>query len=121
MTEPTRITPNDKAKVVCDLIKGGEQVREGQRLVVLRGPSPVEGGFEVWAQLYDKSVKVDMDQHRVFINPPTQIVVKDKVVTNEDTGEFEERVVRQDPAEAFWTILWDSVLTTPNPRDRRKR
>jgi hypothetical protein len=114
-------TPNSKASAVCNAVKGGDNARGIQRLSILRGPSPVDGGFEVWVQLYENDVKVRIDQHRVFINPPINVVVQDVVIVNEETGEFIERIVREDPTEAFWTILWDSVLTHPNPRIRRSR
>lgn len=121
MAKADEVTPNTKADAVCKAVKGGDKVRGKQRLSILQGPSPVEGGFEVWAQLYEGDVEVPMDQHRVFINPPTKVVIKDKVILDAETGEFEERVVREDPAEAFWTILWDSVLTTPNASARGRR
>jgi hypothetical protein len=114
-------TPNSKANAVCKAIKGGDKTRGNQRLTILRGPSPVEGGFEVWAQLYEDDVEVPMDQHRVFINPPTQVMVDDRVGIDVETGEFITPVVRNDPAGAFWTVLWDSILANPNPRGRRKR
>jgi hypothetical protein len=121
MVKAKRVTPNTKANAVCAAVKGGDQMRGTQRLVIIDGPSPVEGGFEVWAQLYEDGVEVRMDQHRVFINPPTQVMVDDRVGIDVETGEFITPVVRDDPAGAFWTVLWDSILANPNPRGRRKR
>lgn len=118
---PRRITPNSKADAVCKAVKGGHKTEGTLRLAVLEGPTPVEGGFEVWVQLYEDDVEVRMDQHRVFINPPTQVVEDDRVGIDVETGQFIERVVRDAPAEAFWAVVWDSVMTNPNPRGRRRR
>jgi hypothetical protein len=121
MAKTDKVTPNSKANSVCKAIKEKSKTKNGKRLEILEGPLPVEGGYEVWVQLYDNDVEVRIDQHRVFINPPTQVTVDDRVGIDVETGQFIDRVVRSDPAEAFWAVVWESVLTTPNARGRRKR
>jgi hypothetical protein len=79
-------------------------------LVVDREPELIYGpdgdvvGVDAWVRQFDRAGReVRIDPHRRVINPPTV-----------HEGE-------SDPAEAFYRVVEDSVLTTPNARGWRTR
>lgn len=110
-----------RAETIVELVKTTESVRGGKVLTLTRPVSlTADGeGVEVWVRLHEDGVEVRIDPHRVFINPPLQIVKSQAEGMNVDTGEFFSRQVQMDPEAAFWSILWDSVDSTPNSRNWR--
>lgn len=82
----------------------------GGHLVVDREPELIHGpggdvvGVDAWVRLFDRAGReVRVDPHRRIVNPPT----------------VHEGV--QDPAEAFYRVVEDSVVGTPNARGWRTR
>ncbi|MGD9889877.1 MAG: hypothetical protein AB7U18_01110 [Dehalococcoidia bacterium] len=60
-------------------------------------------GVDAWIRLFKDGSELPVDPHRIFINPP---LIHDRIY---------------DPRTAFETILWQSVIGTPNPRGWRTR
>lgn len=104
-----------------------EQERDGRRLVLSAPPGLVydangePSGVDAWVRLFEGGRELPVDPHRIFINPPTGVVVDDRDGFDIATGKFVKPQSRQDPKAAFWNILWDSVTGTPNPRGWRTR
>ena len=78
-------------------------------------------GIDAMVRLFSaQGDELPVDPHRVCINPPTQIVVKD---TEHDAAGnvVNERILRPAPEEAYWEWLWQSVTEVPNERGWRTR
>lgn len=100
------MSPRERATAVLQGLREREQTRGTQRLVIEEGPDPVTNpkgeqvGVEMMVRLYDGKDEVQIDPHRVFVNPPTRM----------------DKDSETDPNGALWHILWDSVITSPNRR-----
>ncbi len=105
-TRPRIATPKkDRVRQIVRGVKSKAQIRNGRRLVIERGPSAVRNdagevvGVSVYVRLFEGRVEVPIDRHRIFINPPIQLIKNGKRVRK--------------PIETFWSILWESVETNP--------
>lgn len=86
-----------------------ERVRDGKRLVFTAEPDYIRNsageiiGVDAWVELYDASGnEIPIDPHRRIINPPTV-----------------PRSGADDPVEAFFEAVFDSVDDAPNPQGWR--
>jgi hypothetical protein len=93
------------------------QTRGRRELTIVDGPDHVTGadgtiiGVEVHVELRVNGELFPIDGHRVFINPPTQ-VVDAHAVRNGKERVLPKRL-RSDPATALWHVLWESVDQRP--------
>lgn len=89
--------------------------KDGLTLRLKALPAPVlnkQGaviGIDAWVQLFDvKGNEIPIDPHRRIVNPPL-------LVPDGGVGAKGKATYSRDPAGAYWAVLWDSVLTNPNP------
>lgn len=119
-----------RAEIVYAVLGPGEQTRGRRRLVItgarpelVRNAAGEPAGVGVHVELWDGDIPVDVDPHRVIVNPPLQVVEAPE--ERDDAGQITApRTVRRAPAEAFWDALWASVETYPSPETiapRRRR
>lgn len=103
--------------------KGARVERGGLSLVFDRDPQIIRNrlgevvGVDATIRAFRNANEIRLDQHRVFINPPTQVPDGGSVIVD---GE-ERATYREDPLEAYLTALFESIETAPNPKGWRTR
>lgn len=105
-----------------------ERRRGGMTMVVTQEPELILNGagdvigVDAWIQVFDaKGQEVPVDPHRRIINPPTVPRAGVTVRENPDDPDSPIRELAEDPLEAFWEAVWDSVEEAPNPKGWRTR
>lgn len=106
--------------------KGAQRSRGARRLVMTAEPRLVAHsatgepcGVEVWVELTENGVVQDIDDHRVFINPPTRVVTAEAVL-DAAGNVITPRQYLDDPVAALWEVLWQQVDSHPSPETRAK-
>lgn len=119
--------PDERVNILLDRAKDMVKTRtsNGRQLTITRGPEPVlnpDGdviGVQVWVDVMVGSLPLDIDPHRVIINPPTHIVTAP--AEYDILGwESKPKTTTLDPVQAMWDVLYDSVISHPSPNTKFK-
>lgn len=106
--------------------KGAQRTRGALRLVLTEEPRVVAHratgepvGVELWVELYENGQPVDIDPHRVIVNPPTRVVAAPE--ERDEAGNVTRpRETLLDPLGALWDVLWASVESHPSPETKAR-
>ena len=107
-----------------------DKERDNLRLEIRKAPDFIYDkgggvvGVDAWVRLFEGDKELRIDPHRRIVNPPT---VPRSGVRRVEDGVDEKgkpkfrREIIQDPVEAFYEAVWDSVIDTPNEKGWRTR